>query len=207
MRFVALVSGGKDSVFSIGKALAHGHELVCLANLYPPDTGPEELDSFMFQSAGAAAIECLAECLGVPLLRAPLRGGSGHQGLHYAVMEGDEVEDLFDLIRHVKVRFGVGGLWVLGWGVNRILLGGVEASQAPLNSTTPPPPHQNQKGDLPRCGGRGQRGCPLHLPADPCRERLRPAGAPVAGLSVAGPSFYPFVPRGPCLSRLDHLIG
>lgn len=111
MRFVALVSGGKDSVFSIGKALAHGHELICLANLYPPESGPEELDSFMFQSAGAAAIEALAECLGVPLLRAPLRGASGCQGLHYAVTEGDEVEDLYDLIRHVKV----GGLdWTHG---------------------------------------------------------------------------------------------
>jgi hypothetical protein len=111
MRFVALVSGGKDSVFSLGKALAHGHELVCLANLYPPDTGPEELDSFMFQSAGATALEALAECLGVPLLRAPLRGGSGHQGLHYAPTEGDEVEDLYDLIRHVKAS---GGGWS-GW--------------------------------------------------------------------------------------------
>lgn len=38
MRFVALVSGGKDSVFSLGKAMAHGHELICLANLYPPGT-------------------------------------------------------------------------------------------------------------------------------------------------------------------------
>lgn len=69
----------------------------------------------MFQSAGAAAIECLAECLGVPLLRAPLRGGSGHQGLHYAVTEGDEVEDLFDLLRHVKVRLRVVCLRVR-WG-------------------------------------------------------------------------------------------
>lgn len=113
MRFVALVSGGKDSVFSLGKAMAHGHELVCLANLYPPDTGPEELDSFMFQSAGAPALEALGECLGVPLLRAPLRGGSGHQGLHYTVTEGDEVEDLYDLIRHVKVRsIGRSGGWV-----------------------------------------------------------------------------------------------
>lgn len=105
MKFVALVSGGKDSVFSIAKCLAHGHELVALANLYPPPEGPEELDSFMFQSAGAAAIECLAECVGVPLVRAPMSGHSGHQGLHYTPTEGDEVEDLYTLLARVQDQF------------------------------------------------------------------------------------------------------
>lgn len=104
MKFVALVSGGKDSVFNLGKCLAYGHELLCLANLYPPHEGPDELDSFMFQSAGATAIEALADCLDVPLIRAPMSGYSGHQGLHYTPTEGDEVEDLYDLLRHVKVN-------------------------------------------------------------------------------------------------------
>jgi diphthamide synthase (EF-2-diphthine--ammonia ligase) len=37
MKFVALLSGGKDSVFTIMKLLNSGeHDLVCLANLYPP---------------------------------------------------------------------------------------------------------------------------------------------------------------------------
>ncbi|GAB5032124.1 meiotically up-regulated gene 71 protein [Nannochloropsis oceanica] len=105
MKFVALVSGGKDSVFSIAKCLAHDHELVALANLYPPPEGPEELDSFMFQSAGAAAIECLAECMDVPLVRAPMSGHSGHQGLHYTPTEGDEVEDLYSLLARVQHQF------------------------------------------------------------------------------------------------------
>ena len=105
MKFVALVSGGKDSVFSIAKCLAHGHELIALANLFPPPEGPQELDSFMFQSAGASAIECLADCLGVPLIRAPMSGYSGHQGLHYTPTEGDEVEDLHALLREVQRQF------------------------------------------------------------------------------------------------------
>jgi len=105
MKFVALVSGGKDSVFSIAKCLAHDHELVALANLFPPPEGPEELDSFMFQSAGAAAIDCLAECMGVPLVRAPMSGHSGHQGLHYTPTEGDEVEDLRALLARVQAQF------------------------------------------------------------------------------------------------------
>ena len=102
--FMALISGGKDSLFNIAKCLAHGHELVAVANLHPPSDGPDELDSFMFQSAGATAIEALAECLGVPLFRAPMSGCSGHQGLHYVPTEGDEVEDLYRLIENVKVR-------------------------------------------------------------------------------------------------------
>ena len=105
---MALISGGKDSLFNIAKCLAHGHELVALANLYPPSDGPDELDSFMFQSAGSTAIEALAECLGVPLFRAQMSGCSGHQGLHYTPTEGDEVEDLYRLIEQVKVCASIG---------------------------------------------------------------------------------------------------
>ena len=36
MKFIALISGGKDSIFNIMKCLENGHELVALANLYPP---------------------------------------------------------------------------------------------------------------------------------------------------------------------------
>lgn len=103
MKFVGLVSGGKDSIFSLAVCMSHGHELVALANLYPPASGPDELDSFMFQSAGHSAVEALGECLGVPMIRAELRGCSGHQGLHYDPTVGDEVEDLYELIKEVKV--------------------------------------------------------------------------------------------------------
>jgi len=36
MKIVALVSGGKDSMFNLLESIAMGHELVCVANLYPP---------------------------------------------------------------------------------------------------------------------------------------------------------------------------
>ncbi|VDP99149.1 unnamed protein product [Trichobilharzia regenti] len=36
MKFVALISGGKDSVYNIMECVAHGHKLVALANLSPP---------------------------------------------------------------------------------------------------------------------------------------------------------------------------
>lgn len=36
MLFAALISGGKDSIFSIMECISHGHELVALINLSPP---------------------------------------------------------------------------------------------------------------------------------------------------------------------------
>lgn len=56
MKFVSLVSGGKDSVYNTLQCLAYGHDLVALANLHPIE-GKEEMDSFMFQCAGYEAIE------------------------------------------------------------------------------------------------------------------------------------------------------
>lgn len=51
------------------KCVRHGHELVCLANLYPPAAVSDEADSFMYQSAAHTAIEAQAECFGKPLIR------------------------------------------------------------------------------------------------------------------------------------------
>jgi diphthine-ammonia ligase len=39
MRFVALISGGKDSIFAIMELLGQGHELVALAHLHPEQPG------------------------------------------------------------------------------------------------------------------------------------------------------------------------
>ena len=52
MKFVALLSGGKDSCFNIMKCVEYGHELAALANLYPEDPLQDEVNSFMYQSAG-----------------------------------------------------------------------------------------------------------------------------------------------------------
>jgi diphthamide synthase (EF-2-diphthine--ammonia ligase) len=73
MRFVALVSGGKDSIYSIAEAIRNGHTLVCLANLFPP-LHTVESDSYMYQTAGHDVVDALAECMGVPLLRRQLSG-------------------------------------------------------------------------------------------------------------------------------------
>jgi diphthine-ammonia ligase len=47
MKVVGLVSGGKDSIFNLIECVAHGHEIVCIANLRGETTG-EEMDSYMY---------------------------------------------------------------------------------------------------------------------------------------------------------------
>lgn len=107
MKFVALLSGGKDSCFNVIKCVEHGHELVCLANLSPPQSFEgEEMDSFMYQTAGHTAIAQLSECFEVPLIRREIMGSAVNQKLDYLnEVEADEVEDMFVLLRDVKEQF------------------------------------------------------------------------------------------------------
>ncbi|QRW01517.1 diphthamide biosynthesis protein [Ceratobasidium sp. AG-Ba] len=112
MKFVALLSGGKDSCFNIVHCTANGHELVAAASLRPPP-GQGEIDSFMYQTVGQDAIELVAGALGVPLFRRTIHGSAVEQGSEYgaregkmdkleAGVEGDETEDMFNLLSEVK---------------------------------------------------------------------------------------------------------
>jgi diphthine-ammonia ligase len=108
MDFVALISGGKDSCFNIWKCIQYGHKLKCLANLQSPmdDQENEEVNSFMYQSTGSSVIPAYADCLGVPLIRRTIEGKAVSQSLSYeSQVEGDEVEDLFLLLKEVIQRF------------------------------------------------------------------------------------------------------
>jgi diphthine-ammonia ligase len=85
MRFVALVSGGKDSTFAVAEAIAQGHELVGLAHLSSFSlsgclSGDEldmsalsvpgasvERDSWMYQSVGSEIVPLLALAFDKPL--------------------------------------------------------------------------------------------------------------------------------------------
>tara|TARA_B100000674_G_scaffold143736_1_gene113330 strand:+ start:34 stop:2289 length:2256 start_codon:yes stop_codon:yes gene_type:complete len=107
MRVVALLSGGKDSVYCAARARALGHEVVAAANLHPP-AGPageppvQEMDSFTFQTVGHQAVAGIAACMGVPLFRRAITGGSLNQDLQYRRSVGDEVEDLRALLEAVQ---------------------------------------------------------------------------------------------------------
>ena len=102
MKFLALISGGKDSFFSIHHCLSQGHELVALGNLYPQDKHRDEIDSYMFQTVGHDVIDYYKECLDVPLYRQAIIGESKNQDLEYSKTENDEIEDLHQLISTVK---------------------------------------------------------------------------------------------------------
>ena len=65
---LALISGGKDSIYNIMKCVEEGHNIVALANLFPPEMG-QEIDSYMYQSVGGQIIENIAEALEKPLYR------------------------------------------------------------------------------------------------------------------------------------------
>lgn len=104
MKVVALVSGGKDSTYNMMQCVKAGHEIVCLANLHPPpETG--ELDSYMYQSVGAEAMEQYARCMQLPLLRGQIRGTPVNTDYDYSPEEEDEVEDLHKLLAKVKEAF------------------------------------------------------------------------------------------------------
>ena len=79
---IALVSGGKDSLYSILHCIRNGHTVVALANLYPKpgpggdDDDEEDTDSFMYQTIGHSVIPLYEAALGVPLYREHITGGA-----------------------------------------------------------------------------------------------------------------------------------
>lgn len=101
MKFVALVSGGKDSCFNIMHCLKQGHELVALANLYPPTEGSDELDSYMYQTVGHDILSLYSKCIGKPMYRQVINGKPQNQNLEYKQTLEDETEDLYKLLKTV----------------------------------------------------------------------------------------------------------
>ncbi|XP_036018356.1 diphthine--ammonia ligase isoform X2 [Mus musculus] len=110
MRVAALISGGKDSCYNMMQCIAEGHQIVALANLRPDENQVEsdELDSYMYQTVGHHAIDLYAEAMALPLYRRAIRGRSLETGRVYTQCEGDEVEDLYELLKLVKAFFALG---------------------------------------------------------------------------------------------------
>ncbi|XP_040476368.1 diphthine--ammonia ligase isoform X4 [Ursus maritimus] len=114
MRVAALISGGKDSCYNMMQCIAAGHQIVALANLRPAENqvGSDELDSYMYQTVGHHAIDLYAEAMALPLYRRTIRGRSVDTGRVYTKCEGDEVEDLYELLKLVKEKEEVEGISV-----------------------------------------------------------------------------------------------
>ncbi|MPC12570.1 Diphthine--ammonia ligase [Portunus trituberculatus] len=66
-------------------------------------TTTDELDSYMYQSVGHMGVEMYAEAVGVPLFRRVIQGSSlNTTSITYNPTEGDEVEDLYLLLKEVQ---------------------------------------------------------------------------------------------------------
>lgn len=122
LNVIALVSGGKDSLYSILHCIRNGHKVVALANLYPKqaaiaqDDGEEEeedIDSFMYQTIGHSVIPLYETALGIPLYRGTITGGAVDTSRVYRndysaqdkpeqEEEEDETESLIPLLQKVK---------------------------------------------------------------------------------------------------------
>ena len=107
LNVVALISGGKDSLYSILHCLHNGHRVVALANLYPrvsaqpgthtsPDGSDnqshraedhaddeEDINSFLYQTIGHSVVSLYGEALQLPLYRTEIRGGATQDGRSY----------------------------------------------------------------------------------------------------------------------------
>ena len=58
----------------------------------------------MFQTVGHHAIDLYAEATGLPLYIQTITGSSLSTERYYLPKDGDEVEDLYTLLKRVKVR-------------------------------------------------------------------------------------------------------
>uniref|UniRef100_A0A8C4T0A8 Diphthine--ammonia ligase n=1 Tax=Erpetoichthys calabaricus TaxID=27687 RepID=A0A8C4T0A8_ERPCA len=102
--------GGKDSCYNMMQCIAAGHEIVALANLQPEKK--DELDSYMYQTVGHEAIDLYAEAMDLPMYRRTIQGTSLVIGKDYNQQDGDEVEDLYQLLKLVKEKEIVEGVSV-----------------------------------------------------------------------------------------------
>ena len=110
LNVIALISGGKDSFFSILHCLHNDHRVVALANLYPSGSSQEsDLNSYMYQTVGHTIIPLYEHAVGIPLYRRQISGSAINTGRDYEpssdpISRGeDETESLLFLLEEVKL--------------------------------------------------------------------------------------------------------
>ncbi|MCJ1325321.1 hypothetical protein MMC10_001984 [Thelotrema lepadinum] len=125
LNVIALISGGKDSFLSLLYCLEHGHNVVALANLYPPSQGNAstssevpslDLNSHMYQTAGHSLIDLYAQAISIPLYRGSINGTAVSKEKEYVLPStsgtltdggsgvAEETEDLLPLLRRIQAH-------------------------------------------------------------------------------------------------------
>lgn len=115
---IGLISGGKDSLFSLLHCLANTHRVVALANLYPPEElslgkPSRDLNSYMYQTAGHGLMPLYSDALGLPVFRQEIAGSAFNPSKVYEYVVDnqkdfqrvDETEDLMPLLRRILHKY------------------------------------------------------------------------------------------------------
>ena len=118
LNVIGLISGGKDSFFSLLHCLANNHRVIALANLYPSRASsygnpPEDLNSYMYQTAGHQLTPFYSDALELPLFRQEISGSPFNptKVYEYVVddqedpLRVDETEDLVPLLRRILQQY------------------------------------------------------------------------------------------------------
>jgi len=93
MRVAALVTGGKDSLYAVVKAVEMGHRVAYLVSMLPRSD-----ESWMFHHVNIHLTELVSEAVGIPLVSAETSG-----------VEGEVVEDLKRVLAGLDVEGVVSG--------------------------------------------------------------------------------------------------
>ena len=103
---VALLSGGKDSVYSAIYLQKQGISIDCLLHLEPSKQHESENNSYMFQTALHEAIPYLAECMNIPLVNYGFESNTSFCiEADYTITKDDEIERLYEGVCEVLKQF------------------------------------------------------------------------------------------------------
>ena len=103
---IALLSGGKDSVYSAVYMQKQGISVDCLLHLNPSKPKESDNNSYMFQTALHEAIPYLAEAMDIPLIDYTFESNTSLCiDKDYQITENDEIERLYEAVKFAISKF------------------------------------------------------------------------------------------------------
>ncbi len=95
-KYAALVSGGKDSLYAMYRAMKEGYDIVCMITMKS-----QREDSWMFHVPSIDMVDYISECVDIPLIKRETSG-----------IKEKELDDLKNALLEVKRNFGIDGITV-----------------------------------------------------------------------------------------------
>jgi diphthine-ammonia ligase len=96
MKLAALCSGGKDSTFSIYKALQIGHTVECIVTIHPSTD-----DSMLFHYPNSRIVKSVADAMQIPFVGVDSRMGSSKE---------EDCQVLVQAIKKAKLAYDIEGI-------------------------------------------------------------------------------------------------